>query len=232
MGEQSHKEALCIASVASNLDNFNRNNVMILQSLGYEVTLAANFSSKEDINSQEKVDAFAKEMRAIDVRIINIDFSRSPLKVVYQIKSILQVRKLLARKFDLIHCHTPVCSVIVRILAQKYRKKIGTKVFYTAHGFHFFKGAPLKNWLVFYPIEKWMSRYTDVLITINKEDYRRASKKFHAKKTVYIPGVGIDTEKFSRNLYSERKVTALRTELGLSSDEKMLLSVGDHNKEL
>lgn len=226
MGNHLKKQALCIASVASNLDNFNRNNVKILQELGYEVTLAANFYSKEDINSQEKINDFAKEMRAIGVHITHIDFARSPKKAVMQIKSILQIRKLLARNFDLIHCHTPVCAVIVRALAQKYRRKYGTRVFYTAHGFHFYTGAPLKNWLVFYPVEKWMSRYTDVLITINKEDYKRAKTKFHAKKTVYVPGIGVDTKKFG----THRRSDEIRKELGIGADEKILLSVGELNE--
>lgn len=230
MGDHLKKQALCIASVASNLDNFNRNNVKILQELGYEVTLAANFCSKEDINSQEKINSFAKEMRAIGVHITHIDFARSPRKLGMQIKSILQVRKLLSRNFDLIHCHTPVCAVIVRALAQKYRRKNGTRVLYTAHGFHFYSGAPLKNWLIFYPIEKWMSRYTDVLITINKEDYKRAKTKFHAKKTVYVPGVGVDTEKFGWRFQCDEireKIRKKREEIGVPVDAKLIISVGE-----
>lgn len=220
------RQALCIASVASNLDNFNRNNVEILQELGYEVTLAANFHSSEDINSQEKIDSFAKEMRAKKVHIVHIDFARSFQKVDMQIKSILQVRKLLKRNFDLIHCHSPICAAIVRVEAERYRKKYGTKVFYTAHGFHFFTGAPMKNWIVYYPIEKMCSRWTDVLITINKEDYRRAKGKLHAKKTVYIPGVGVDTEKY---IVCKADRKARRREFGVKPDDFLLLSVGELN---
>lgn len=217
------KQALCIASVASNLDNFNRNNVDILQGLGYEVTLAANFHSKEDINSQEKINSFAKEMRAKGVHVVHIDFARSLKKIGMQIKSILQVKKLLERRFALIHCHSPICAAIVRAEANKYRKKCGTEVFYTAHGFHFFKGAPLKNWLIFYPAEKWMSRYTDVLITINHEDYNRAKKEFRARKIVYIPGIGVDTEKFRP---CSADVSKTRRGIGLKKDDIMLVSVG------
>ena len=70
------RQALCIASVASNLDNFNQNNVEILLKLGYEVTLAANFHTKEETNSQEKINGFAKDMRAKGVHIVHVDFSR------------------------------------------------------------------------------------------------------------------------------------------------------------
>ena len=218
------KQALCISSVASNLDNFNRSNIDILINLGYEVTLASNFHSGEDSNSQEKTDAFAKEMREKGVYIVQVDFARSMKKAGMQIKSIWQVRKLLKRGYDLIHCHSPICAAIVRTVAEPYRKKKGTKVLYTAHGFHFFTGAPLINWLLFYPVEKWLSRYTDVLITINKEDYERAKRKFHATKVAYIPGVGVDTEKFRRgNLDKEVK----RKSLGMKFDDIMLLSVDE-----
>lgn len=226
MSNNRKKQALCIASVASNLDNFNRNNIDILQELGYEITLAANFHSKEDNNSQEEIVSFAKKMRAKGVHIVHIDFSRSPKKVGMQIKSIWQVRKLLKRRFDLIHCHTPICAAIVRAEAQKYRKKYGTKVFYTAHGFHFFTGAPLKNWMIFYPIEKMMSKYTDVLITINQEDYKRACKKFMAKKIVHIPGVGVNIEKLQKAL---EKRAEKRKELGVADEDIVFLSVGELN---
>lgn len=221
------KQALCIASVASNLDNFNRDNVSILLGLGYEVTLAANFHSKEDINSQEKIDAFAKEMRAEGVHIVHIDFSRSLKKVDMQIKSVFQVKELLKRRYALIHCHSPICSAIVRRAAEVCRRKIGTKVVYTAHGFHFYSGAPIKNWLLYYPIEKWMSRYTDILITINREDYQRAKKRFYAKKTVYVPGVGINMEQFHSGLVDKEEK---RRKLGLENTDIMLLSVGELNR--
>ena len=218
------KKALIIASVASMLDNFNRSNIDILLSLDYKVVIAANFHTKEDINSQEKIDEFSGEMKAKGVKCVHIDFSRRVSNVAQQLKSIRQVRELLKQRFDLIHCHSPICAAIVRFEAQKYREQYGTKVFYTAHGFHFYDGAPIKNWIIFFSIEKLCSCWTDVLITINKEDYKRAKKKFHAMKTVYIPGVGVDTEKF-RDTKEERENK--RRELGLNYDDIMLLSVGE-----
>lgn len=225
--QQGEKQALCIASVASNLDNFNRGNVEILLDQGYEVTLAANFHTEEDTNSQEKIDSFAREMREKGVHIVQIDFSRKMGSLARQLKSLGQVRKLLKRQFRLIHCHAPICAAIVRIEAQKYRRKGKTKVLYTAHGFHFFAGAPALNWLLYYPAEKWMSRYTDVLFTINKEDYTRAAKSFYALRTVRLPGVGVDTEKFSKRVEDRWE---RRRALGLTDSDKMLLSVGELNE--
>ena len=110
--------------------------------------------------------------------------------------------------------------------ARDIRKK-GTKVIYTAHGFHFYDGAPKKNWLMFYPVEKECSRLTDVLITINKEDYNRAKKSFHAKETMYVPGVGVDTDKFSSGLID---IALKRNELGVEKNQYMFLSVGELSK--
>lgn len=218
------KKALVIASVASMLDNFNRSNIDILLELGYDVTAAANFHTGEDINSQAKIDEFSGEMKGKRVQCVHIDFSRRVSNVRQQLRSIRQVRQLLARRFDLIHCHSPICAAIVRAEAQRYRKRYGCKVIYTAHGFHFYNGAPLKNWFFYYPAEKLLSHWTDVLITINCEDYRRARKKFNAKKTVYIPGVGVDTEKFAV-CKTDRK--AKRAELGVRDSDFLLLSVGE-----
>ena len=99
--------------------------------------------------------------------------------------------------------------------------------FYTAHGFHFFKGAPILNWLIYYPVEKWLARYTDTLITINKEDYERAKSKFKAKRVEYVPGVGIDLKKFN-TVKVDRDLK--RSQLGLPKEAFVVLSVGELNK--
>ncbi|SEI98900.1 glycosyltransferase EpsD [Kandleria vitulina] len=152
----------------------------------------------------------------------NIDFERNPIKP-NNIRAYKELKKIInEEQYDIIHCHTPVGAMLTRLAAKKARKK-GTKVIYTAHGFHFYKGAPLINWLVYYPVEKWLSRYTDVLITINQEDYKRA-KKFKAGKVYYVPGVGIDLEKFNVGKIDKVKK---REEIGVKSDAFMLLSVGE-----
>lgn len=223
--EKKRKKALMIASMASMLDNFNRNNIKILSELGYEITLAANFE-REDSNSKEKVAEFKREMEEKGYRVIQIDFSRKLSNIKGQFKSYQQVKALTNNRYDLVHCHSPICAAMTRVAFRKERKK-GTKVIYTAHGFHFFKGAPLINWLIYYPIEKVASYFTDVLITINKEDYERARTKFHAKKVEYVPGVGVDIEKFKNvkvNIAKKRK------ELGIGESDIVLLSVGELNK--
>ena len=182
---------------------------------GYEVHVAA----RDDYdNKDECIIPFCD-------RFHDLPFERSPIR-----KNNLQVYKDLkniidTEQYEIIHCHTPMGGAIGRLAARSARKK-GTKVIYTAHGFHFFKGAPLVNWLAYYPAERWLARYTDVLITINTEDYEIA-KKFKVNRIEYVPGVGIDTDKF-KNIEVNR--TEKRESLGVSEDDFMIISVGELNK--
>lgn len=152
----------------------------------------------------------------------NIPFERNPLKPG-NLKAYKELKHIIDEgEYDIIHCHTPVGAMLTRLAAKQARKQ-GTKVFYTAHGFHFYKGAPAINWILYYPVEKWLSRYTDVLITINKEDYERA-KTFKAGKVCYVPGVGIDLKKFNVGYVNREQK---RKEIGVSADDFVLLSVGE-----
>lgn len=208
------KKALFVATIGSFL-NFEKNDINILKSMGYEVHCATNMELSE-----------LDKITHIDVIKHQIDFSRSPFSAA-NLRAYQQLKKLMVDiPFDLVHCHTPVGGIIGRLVARKYQKK-GTRVLYTAHGFHFFKGAPIKNWLLFFPIEWFFAHWTDVLITINKEDYELASKKMRAKRVEYIPGVGIDTDKFTPGILSDKEKVALRTKLGISTNAKFLLSVGE-----
>ena len=153
----------------------------------------------------------------------DIPFERLPWKP----KNLLAYRMLKeiidAGNYDIIHCHTPVGAMIARLAALSARKK-GTKVIYTAHGFHFFRGAPLQNWLLFYPAEWLLAPVTDVLITINKEDYARARKQLRAKRIEYVPGVGINTGKF-RDVTIDR--VEKRRSLGYAEADFLVLTVAE-----
>ena len=156
--------------------------------------------------------------------VLQVSFSRSPLNKS-NIQAFKEIKKILNDgNYDIVHVHTPVAAAITRLACKNIPN---ITVIYTAHGFHFFKGAPLKNWLLYYPVEKYLSKYTDVLITINQEDYKRAKKKFKAKQIEYVPGVGIDVNKF-RNVSVDRDKK--RVELGIPKDSYVMVSVGELNK--
>ena len=207
------RKALIVATIGGFICSFEKNDIKLLKNLGYEVYIACNIEDRKE------------ELEQLECKIVHLPIERNPFKK-QNVTSYPQLKNLIEKeKFDLIHCHTPVGGVLARMAGRK-KRKVGTKVIYTAHGFHFFKGAPIINWLIYYPIERWFSRYTDVLVTINYEDYARA-KTFHAKKVEYIPGVGVDTEKFSPNNISQIKKEQLCKEFAINEDDIVLLSVGE-----
>lgn len=214
------KKMLMVASVPSMIGQFNMDNISVLQKLGYKVYVACDFKDRS-VWDEERTSKFKGELRKKGIRYCQIDFSRSPFNIKKNIAAYKQMYSLVKKeRFALVHCHTPVASAIARVVAHK----LHVKIIYTAHGFHFYHGAPWKNWVFFYPVEKILSQWTDVLITINKEDYRRAKKDFYAKKVVYVPGVGVDTDKFHSLL---NNAAEKRTELGITDTDMMLLSVGE-----
>ena len=157
----------------------------------------------------------------------DIPFERSPFKAK-NIVAYRELKKLINEgNFDIIHCHTPVGAMLTRLAARKARKK-GAKIIYTAHGFHFYKGAPLKNWLMYYPVERILARLTDVLITINKEDYACA-QTFKAGKVVYVPGVGIEIEKYQMSSGRAQR-NKVRAEINVPENALLIISVGELNK--
>lgn len=159
-------------------------------------------------------------------KVHRLSCSRSPLKFG-NIKAIGEIKNIVKDGgYELVHCHTPIAAACTRLACNSLRKN-GVKVIYTAHGFHFYKGAPFTNWALFYPIEKLCSGMTDKIITINQEDYALATEKFKNTSVAYVPGVGIDTEKFA-NATVDRE--AKRAEIDVPSDAYLVLSVGELNK--
>jgi len=215
------EKVLILASVASMIDQFNIPNIKLLLDMGYEVHVACNFVEGNTC-SKERINKLKNILSELNVQYYQVDFKRS-IKLFANIKAYKQVCDLMKNhKYKFVHCHSPIGGMCGRLAGKKTK----TKVIYTAHGFHFFKGAPVRNWLI-YPIEKLLSRFTDILITINKEDYERARTKFKAKQVVYIPGVGIEVNKF-KDVKVDR--TAKLKELGIDDDSFVILSVGELTK--
>ncbi len=144
------------------------------------------------------------------------------------IRGIFQLRKILKENhYDVIHCHTPTGGVVARVASMGLRHK--PAVFYTSHGFHFYRGASWWSWFLFYPVEKCLSFFTDCLITINSEDEKLARTHFHAGMTRYIPGVGVDIAQFSQMDAEQRNRARrrVREELGLAADDIVLVYVAE-----
>ncbi len=205
------KKVLFTATISRHIITFHLPYMKMLKEQGYEVHVAAN--------GDEEIDY-------CDVKH-KICFERSPLKI-NNLKAIKQLKSIIEKeKFDIIHTHTPMGSVVTRLAAKRSRKN-GTRVIYTAHGLHFFKGAPKMNWLIFYPIEKYLSKYTDDIILINKEDYELAKSKFDTKNIHYVPGVGVSSKKFEFAMTENEKLS-LRNSLGVNKNDFVIIYTAELN---
>ena len=207
------RKFLFVATVRSHIGQFHMPLIRALKAEGHTVHAAYRDNS---------ADKKGLDLSAID-RVFEVPFERSP----YKPGNLLAYRKLKAildkGDYDIIHCHTPMGAVITRLAAGRARKR-GAKVFYTAHGFHFYQGASKKNWLTYYPVERMLARRTDKLITINEEDFLLADTRF-ACKAERIHGVGVDTSRYFT--VSAEEAAALKIQYGFSEEDRLILCVGE-----
>lgn len=187
MNKTTNKKALIVTTVSGFVPQFELNNVQLLKKMDYEIHYASNYNTPVYTDNNDR-------LKGTGIVQHQVDFVRSPFLLLKNLKALGQLIQIMKiEKYDLVHCHTPMGSVIARIAAQ-YTKTM--PIIYTAHGFHFFKGAPILNWLLFYPIEHFLAHNTDCLITMNQEDYDRA-KKFTLRRSQEIHkinGIGVSLE--------------------------------------
>lgn len=208
---QKPKKLLLVANVVKeHVLKFHVPTIAYLKAQGWTVDVAAS--------GEEAVPHCDRQIRG--------EWKRSPF-TLDTFRGIRQLRRVINEgKYDIVYCHTPVGALVARIAARKARTK-GTKVVYFAHGFHFFTGAPLINWLLFYPIERMLAHHMDLLITLNDEDYARAKRVFPKCLPIeQVPGVGVD---FARlDITDDRKARAsLRREWGIPQDALVLIYVAE-----
>lgn len=204
-------KVLFVANIYEHIVSFHLPYIKWFKENGFEVHVAANELGDYCIPDAD--------------RLIEISIERNPFGC-NNIKAIRRLKKIIEdERYDLISCHTPMGGVVARLAARKARNKFGLKVIYTSHGFHFFKGAPTKYWLLFYPIEKWLSRYTDAIVTINTEDYELVKTLgFKNEETYLIHGIGID---YTRLRIDNLSINDLRYKYGYKSDDFIMLYLAE-----
>lgn len=224
-GESGRKEkVLLAASVASMIVQFNMPNIRLLLEMGYEVHVACNLKEGNTC-SVSRIQAWKAELEQMQVALYQWDCPRSAYAVGKCWHAYWQLWELAGRSpYAWIHCQSPVGGVLARLVAHQR----GIGVVYTAHGFHFCQGAPGRNWLLYYPVEKLLSHWTDVLVTVNREDSLLARQNFHAGKNCAIPGIGVEVERFQAGARDRAVAKAgLRRQLGIPETAVLLLSVGE-----
>ena len=212
------QKILLIATVQSHIAQFHKPLINVLNENGYIVDIAARNNLKE--KNGLKIENINN--------VYDIPFSRNPINK-NNINAYKQLKEIVLKNdYDILHCNTPMGGIITRLIKKK-NKNLKSKIIYTAHGFHFYKGAPIINWLVYYPIEKYFSKYTDVLITINDEDYNTAKNKFKNVNVQKINSTGIDLTKF-QNIITEQEKEFLRKDLRIQKEDFSIINIGELNK--
>ena len=208
------KRVLIVATVVkTHIMQFHIPTLKLFKDMGWETAVAArnDYSNPEDC-----------QIPYCD-QFYDIPFDRHPFGPE-NVECYIRLRDIIDRgDYQIVHCHTPVGGVLGRLAARKARKE-GTRVLYTAHGFHFYRGAPLKNWLMYYPAEKLCSFLVDDIITINQEDWNFAKKHFRKPRIFYLPGIGVDVDRFSK---APDSPIDFRSRFHIRGDEKVMISVGE-----
>lgn len=204
------RELLFISNISQKVDSFSIAAIYAAK----KSALNFHYASNWDCASEGQIDSDEKNY---GIMIHNVSIKRSP----FSLKNLLAFRQILdilsKNNIQFIHCNTPVGGVMGRLANKKVKK-----VIYEAHGFHFYKGAPLINWILYYPVERYLSKKTDAIITINRDDYEFALKHLHPRsKIYYVPGVGIELQQWEKNDYNN-----FRKQIGLNDDDFVVLVVG------
>ena len=206
------KKLLYILNVADGVNSFSLSSILAAQRVGLEFHMAGDFSQV----TREKLE---EDENKYGIHIHQINLSRSPFSL-QNVKAYRQIIDLIKKEgIEYIHCNTPIGGLLGRFAGAKERVKT---IIYQAHGFHFYKGAPIINWLLYCPVEMILARMTDAIITINGEDYEFAMKHMHPRTCIYyVPGVGIELEQ-----WKSTGNTGIRSELGICDDDFIVLVVG------
>lgn len=208
------KKVLYVTTVSRTINAFLIPHINMLLDNGYEVHCACSIDKPVD-----------KELQRRGVKIFEVPFSRNPLGIG-NIKAFIKLEELQRiNDYDIVHVHTPIAAIYGRLLKLNFPS---LRIIYTAHGYHFLKGGSKLGWILYYPIEKIMAKFTDVTININKEDYEITKEKLKHKKCYLLNGVGLDLDKYKK--LSSKEIQEKRKEFGIKDKDFVVLMIAEINK--
>ena len=213
-GKENMKKVLYVTTVSRTINAFLIPHINMLLDNGYEVHCACSIDKPVD-----------KELQRRGVKIFEVPFSRNPLGIG-NIKAFIKLEELQRiNDYDIVHVHTPIAAIYGRLLKLNFPS---LRIIYTAHGYHFLKGGSKLGWILYYPIEKIMAKFTDVTININKEDYEITKEKLKHKKCYLLNGVGLDLDKYKK--LSSKEIQEKRKEFGIKDKDFVVLMIAEINK--
>ncbi len=211
-------KALIVSSVYGFLSKFERQNVELLEGMNIEVHYASN-SKNVVYKDSEGV------LEELGVKYQDIPITQSLADIRANVKAIITLRRFIKKEnINIIHCHTPTGGFVARMACMGLKS---VYVIYTAHGFHFYRGASKLRNCIYYLAEYFLSRNTDAIVTINHED-EIAAKTMCADTVYRIPGEGVDSQYYC--LTNEEEKIQERIKLGIKKDDFFVISVGENRK--
>ncbi|WP_133014326.1 glycosyltransferase family 4 protein [Clostridium cuniculi] len=208
------KKVLYVTTVSRTINAFLIPHINMLLDNGYEVHCACSIDKPVD-----------KELQRRGVKIFEVPFSRNPLGIG-NINAFIKLEELQRiNDYDIVHVHTPIAAIYGRLLKLSFPN---LRTIYTAHGYHFLKGGSKLGWFLYYPIEKIMAKFTDVIININSEDYEITKEKLKPKKCYLLNGVGLELSKYKK--LSDTEIIEKKKELGIKDKDFVVLMIAELNK--
>lgn len=211
--------ALFVTTVPITLEQFLASFAEHFRAKGWKVDAMANGAT----TSPHIADAFDERFE--------VEWSRNPLAPRNLLGTADRVRdRVVAGGYDIVHVHTPIAAFVTRFALRSLKAPRRPAVIYTAHGFHFYEGGSTAGNLAFRTMERMAARWTDYLVTINQEDYAaaRAFGTIDPDRVRYIPGIGVDTERYCPTAVPAEQVLAVREELGVPRDAFLLTMLAEY----
>lgn len=207
------KKILYVTTVSRTINAFLIPHIEMLLKKGYKVDCACGMDEPID-----------KRLLARGVKIYEVPFSKRYLSKdnFKAYRRLLDIQRI--NKYDIIHVHTNIAAMYGRLIKGTFPN---IKTIYTVHGYNFFKGGSKLCWLIYYPLEKIMAKYTDVTINMNREDYEISKKKLKSKKCYLVSGLGFNIESYKK--MSEEEIRHLRLDLGLDEEDFIVIMIAEHN---
>lgn len=200
------------------INSFMLSSILAANKSNYQFDIAFNMNEAD-------IELLDEDCNKLGIKYYNICFQRNPLNIK-NIVAYKQLNRIIKEgHYDVIHCNTVIAGILGRLCGKKNRVP---KIIYMVHGFHFHKKSSFLKWIMYYPVEKFMSRYNDYTITINKEDYA-ISKKMHSTNNIFVHGVGVNIERIDETQKKIDKEKVLK-ENGIANDRIIITNVGELRK--
>ena len=211
---------LYVATVSRTISRFLVPYAAHFRALGWRVDAATSGGDNDAV------------LQAAFDHVYEIPLSRSVLDVAGLVRGERAISKVLAFQPDIVHVHTPIASFVTRLAVHRTPAARRPLIVYTAHGFHFHRGGRAATNPAFLTAERVAGRWTDRLVVINDEDYDAAQRNRIVAQggLVRMPGIGIDTDVFSRSRLEATDIARARQDLGAGGDTPVFVLVGELNR--